>query len=187
MSSHDFLILLRDCVLGLTWFVASVFFLSGCQDFMYDIGAYSLRLFRRFWYRKRPRLTLERLRSREQQRIAVIVPAWNEGEVVGSMVDNIIRRVDYRNYMIFVGVYPNDPATNNAVDRLATIHPQIIKVVNVKPGPTTKADCLNNLYRTLKGFEEREGINFDIIVMHDAEDVVHPNSFLLYNYLIPRV
>src|SRR6185312_9692272 len=36
-------------------------------------------------------------------------------------------------------------------------------------------------------FEEREGINFDIIVMHDAEDVVHPNSFLLYNYLIPRV
>jgi acetyl-CoA C-acetyltransferase len=26
--------------------------------------------------------------------------------------------------MIFVGVYPNDPATNNAVDRLAGIHPQ---------------------------------------------------------------
>jgi len=39
-----------------------------------------------------------------------MAPAWNEGEVVASMVDNIIKRVEYDNYSIFVGTYPNDPA-----------------------------------------------------------------------------
>ena len=187
ITGYELLVILRDCCLALTWFVAMVFLLSGVQDLIYDIGAYSLRFFRRVHFRNRERLSLARLRAREQQRIAVLVPAWNEGEVVGAMVANIIERVEYRNYVVFVGTYPNDARTQNAVNRLAAQHPQIVNVVNVRPGPTTKADCLNNVYRTLKAYEEREGINFDILVMHDAEDVVHPHSFLLYNYLIPRV
>jgi adsorption protein B len=187
ITGYELLVILRDICLALTWFVAMVFLLSGVQDLIYDIGAYSLRAFRRFHYRNRERLSLARLRAREQQRIAVLVPAWNEGEVVGAMVANIIERVEYRNYVVFVGTYPNDSRTQNAVNRLAAQHPQIINVVNVRPGPTTKADCLNSVYRTLKAYELREGINFDILVMHDAEDVVHPHSFLLYNYLIPRV
>lgn len=187
ISGFELLVILRDFCLALTWFVAMVFLLSGVQDLIYDIGAYSLRFFRRFHYRNRERISLARLRAREQQRIAVLVPAWNEGEVVGAMVANIIERVEYRNYIVFVGTYPNDARTQNAVNRLAAQHPQIVNVVNIRPGPTTKADCLNNVYRTLKAYEEREAINFDILVMHDAEDVVHPHSFLLYNYLIPRV
>lgn len=187
MSLRDVLVIIRDCAFWLAWGVGLIFLFSGVQDLVYDIGAYSLRLFRRIYYRRRERLTLARLRDREQQRIAVMVPAWNEGEVVGMMVTNILERVEYRNYQIFVGTYPNDPRTQDAVNRLAAIHPQIINVVNPKPGPTTKADCLNNVYRTIKLYEERENINFDIFVMHDSEDVVHPHSFLLYNYLIPRV
>lgn len=187
MTLRDLLVLVRDCTYWLAWTVGFVFLFSGVQDMVYDIGAYSLRLFRRIYYRNRERLSLERLRDREQQRIAVMVPAWNEGEVVGMMVKNILERVEYRHYMIFVGTYPNDPRTQDAVNRLAAIHPQIINVVNPKNGPTTKADCLNNVYRTIKIYEEREDINFDIFIMHDSEDVVHPHSFLLFNYLIPRV
>lgn len=183
----DGLVILRDAMYGLTWFVALVFLLSGCQDLIYDIGAYTLRLYRRIAFRNRERLSLQKLRVREQQRIAVMVPAWNEGEVVAAMVNNIIQRVEYKNYLVFVGTYPNDPATQSAVDRLAKDYPQIIKVVTPKPGPTTKADCLNNVYKMIKLYEERHDVNFDIIIMHDAEDVVHPHSFLLYNYLIPRV
>ena len=93
MTGRDILVLLRDCMLGLTWFVAMVFLLSGCQDLIYDIGAYTLRIYRRVAFRGRERLTLEKLRMREQQRIAVMVPAWNEGEVVAAMVNNIIQRV----------------------------------------------------------------------------------------------
>ncbi len=187
LTGGDILILIRDFFAGVTWFVAVIYFLSGTQDFVYDIGAYWLRFWRQYTYRKQPRLSLERLRAREQQRIAVMVPAWNEGEVVASMVDNIIKRVEYDNYNIFVGTYPNDPATQNCVDRLAKEYPQIIKVVTARPGPTTKADCLHNVLATIRKHEEANGVNFDIILMHDAEDWVHPQEFLLHNYLIPSV
>jgi len=187
MSGRDYLVLFRDSMLGLTWFVALVFLLSGCQDLIYDVGAYVLRVYRRIAFRNRERLTLQKLRTRDQQRIAIMVPAWNEGEVVAAMVNNIIQRVDYKNYQVFVGTYPNDAATQAAVDRLAKEYPQIIKVITARPGPTTKADCLNNVYKRIKQYEEQHNQNFDIIVMHDAEDVVHPHSFLLFNYLIPRV
>lgn len=186
-STRDILVIWRDITFWLAWFVGLIFLFSGVQDLVYDIGAYSLRLFRRIHYRKRERLTLDRLRDREQQRIAVMVPAWNEGEVVGKMVENIIERVEYRNFMVFVGTYPNDPRTQAAVERLAAQYPQIINVINPKDGPTTKADCLNNVYRTVKVYEQREEVNFDMFVVHDSEDVVHPHSFLLFNYLIPRV
>jgi len=187
METHDWLILLRDVFASLTWFVAIVYFLSGSQDLVYDVGAYWLRFWRLYTYKKQPRLSLERLRARDQQRIAVMVPAWNEGEVVASMVDNIIKRVEYENYAIFVGTYPNDPATQACVDRLAKEFPQINKVVTARPGPTTKADCLHNILNTIRAQEEAKGVNFDIILMHDAEDWVHPQSFLLHNYLIPQV
>ncbi len=179
--------MLRDFFAGITWIVAVVYFLSGSQDLVYDVGAYWLRFWRQFTYRKKPRLTLERLRARDQQRIAVMVPAWNEGEVVASMVDNIIKRVEYDNYSIFVGTYPNDPATQACVDRLSKEYPQIIKVVTARPGPTTKADCLHNVLATIRTKEEAEGINYDIILMHDAEDWVHPQEFLVHNYLIPQI
>ncbi len=187
LNSYDFMLMIRDFFVGMTWIVAVVYFLSGTQDLVYDIGAYWLRFWRQFTYRQKPRLTLERLRAREQQRIAVMVPAWNEGEVVASMVDNIIKRVEYDNYSIFVGTYPNDMATQNCVDRLAKEYPQILKVVTARPGPTTKADCLHNVLASIRLFEEANRVNFDIILMHDAEDWVHPQEFLLHNYLIPQI
>ena len=187
LDTYDWLLMLRDFFAGVTWVVAVVYFLSGTQDLIYDIGAYWLRFWRHMTYRKRPRLSLERLRAREQQRIAVMVPAWNEGEVVASMVDNIIKRVEYDNYKIFVGTYPNDPATQACVDRLALEYPQIIKVVTARPGPTTKADCLQNVLMTIREHEEVNSVNFDLILMHDAEDWVHPQEFLIHNYLIPTV
>ncbi len=187
LDNYDWLLMLRDFFAGMTWVVAIVYFLSGTQDLIYDIGAYWLRFWRYMTYRKQPRLSLERLRAREQQRIAVMVPAWNEGEVVASMVDNIIKRVEYDNYKIFVGTYPNDPATQNCVDRLAKEYPQIIKVVTKPPGPTTKADCLQNVLETIRAHEDANNVNFDLILMHDAEDWVHPQEFLIHNYLIPSV
>ena len=187
LDNYDNLLMLRDFFSGLTWIVAVVYFLSGSQDLVYDVGAYWLRFWRQFTYRRKPRLTLERLRAKEQQRIAVMVPAWNEGEVVASMVDNIIKRVEYDNYSIFVGTYPNDPATQACVDRLSKEYPQIIKVVTARPGPTTKADCLHNVLNTIRQKEEDEGINYDVILMHDAEDWVHPQEFLVHNYLIPQI
>jgi adsorption protein B len=183
----DWLPLIRDCCIVIAWIAAIVFLISGLEDLCYDIGVYVWKIYRRIKYRKRERLSLTKIKSRVQQRIAIFVPAWSEGSVIGEMLDNIIQRVEYRNYYIFVGTYPNDEETQAAVNALALRHPQVINVVNTQEGPTNKANCMNSIYRTMKQFEQTHDLHFDLVVMHDAEDVVHPYSLLLYNYLIPRV
>ena len=116
----------------------------------------------------------------------MLIPAWQEAGVIKKMLLNTLNTIDYRNYFIFVGVYPNDPDTQAEVDQVSEAYPQIIKIVNSKPGPTTKAENLNEIYRGLCHFEEQTGLKFELVVLSDAEDIHHPLSFKLFNYLMPR-
>ncbi|WP_223200730.1 glycosyltransferase, partial [Staphylococcus aureus] len=47
--------------------------------------------------------------------------------------------LDYENYHIFVGTYPNDPDTQRDVDEVCARFPNVHKVVCARPGPTSKA------------------------------------------------
>jgi adsorption protein B len=49
-------------------------------------------------------------------------------------------------------------------------------------GPTSKADNLNWIYQRMLLMEEQEGVRFDIIMTHDAEDIIHPDSLRWVNY-----
>jgi adsorption protein B len=49
-------------------------------------------------------------------------------------------------------------------------------------GPTSKGDCLNWIYQRMKDHEQRHRVRFQIVVMHDAEDVIHPESLRLINW-----
>jgi adsorption protein B len=60
-------------------------------------------------------------------------------------------------------------------------------VVCPHPGPTTKADCLNHLWAAVVADEVATGRHFKAIVLHDAEDVVHPQELWVYDALIPRL
>ena len=59
-------------------------------------------------------------------------------------------------------------------------------MVTRNPGPTTKADCLNNIIEFISTFEKEEEIHFAIIGYHDAEDVIHPLELKIFNYFIPK-
>lgn len=183
----DWYALWRDIALVLAWIVVIIFILSGLEDLIYDIGLYIWKIIKRIRFKDRNKLNLGKLRSRVQQRVAVFIPAWDEASVIGKMVDNLVKTVEYNNYFIFIGTYPNDPKTNLVVDQYMSKHSNVIKVLNNQPGPTTKADCLNAIYYSMREYEVTNKIDFDFIVMHDAEDVVHPYSLMLYNYLLPRV
>jgi hypothetical protein len=61
--------------------------------------------------------------------------------------------------------------------------PRIIACINSQDGPTTKADNLNNIYASVCEYEKVFG-EFEIILVHDAEDFIHPGALKLYNYLI---
>jgi adsorption protein B len=102
------------------------------------------------------------------------------------MIDNTVRTLRYNKYTIFVGTYPNDPETQLEVERARERYPNVERIVCPKDGPTNKADCLNWIIQGVRRHETHTGTRFAIFLMHDAEDIVHPLSLKLFNYLMPR-
>ena len=116
--------------------------------------------------------------------LAIFVPAWDEAAVIASMLRSTLSRLDYDDYRIFVGHYRNDPATAAAI---ASVDDDRIEPVLVeRDGPTTKADCLNRLYDALLAREMMTGRSAKAVVLHDAEDVVHPYELRTFDALIDR-
>lgn len=166
--------------------IAILFFISGLDDVFFDFFFW-VRYWIRLWKtRKYPRLTYEQLQTVPEKKIAIFVPCWHEANVIGDMLNHNTYAIDYDNYNIFVGVYPNDPETIAAVQQIAEKNPHVQCVIGPRPGPTTKADNLNALYKHLEEIEQKNHVHYEIIVFHDSEDIIHPLSLKLYNYLIPR-
>jgi len=111
-----------------------------------------------------------------ERRIAIFVPCWKESDVIGNMVRHNLAAIRYRNFDFFLGVYPNDEATLAATTQLAEVFHNVHVAECAKPGPTSKADCLNWVYRRMLRFENDHGAYFDTIVLHDAEDMIHPEA-----------
>ena len=84
--------------------------------------------------------------------MAIVIPAWDEAAVIGAMLRDLTTRLDYPRFRVFVGAYPNDPATQAAV--AAVGDPRIATVIVARNGPTTKADCLNRLWRAILAHED---------------------------------
>ena len=75
---------------------------------------------------------------------AVLVPAWHEAEVVGTMLTHTLKAWPQQDLRIYAGCYRNDTATLAAMIAVAR-DPRLRIVVHAADGPTTKADCLNRL------------------------------------------
>ena len=164
-----------------------LFTLSGFDDLVIDIYYVCRQLYMVLYVRRRwPRLKEEQLLGAVEQPIAIIIPAWQESPVIGKMIDNTVRTLRYSKYTVFVGTYPNDPDTQLEVERARERYENVERIVCPKDGPTNKADCLNWIIQGVRHYEQRTGTRFAIFLMHDAEDIVHPLSLKLFNYLMPR-
>ncbi|MBU2166699.1 MAG: glycosyl transferase family protein [Alphaproteobacteria bacterium] len=119
-----------------------------------------------------------------EKRIAIMVPAWQESDVIASMVANTNNTFDYSRYDIFVGVYANDPDTRREVEKVRQRFPNVHRAEVPHDGPTSKADCLNWIVQNILLHEERTGQTFDAFLMHDAEDVVHPYGLKTVNWFV---
>src|SRR5688572_23150069 len=164
--------------------VGSIIALNGCDDLFIDANYLLRGMFRR----KNREIAVEDLKACPQQRIAVLIPAWHEAEVIERMLEHTLQTIDYdaTRYDVFIGTYPNDVATQDRVDAVSARVPNVHKVVVPHEGPTSKADCLNWVYQGILLHEEQSGARYDILVMQDAEDIVHPLAFQLYNFVIPE-
>ena len=144
------------------------FLIGGIDDLLVDL----------LWLREKLRGRLCRVDathlSPKGPPLAIFIAAWDESPVIGAMLRHMTATLSEEGIRIFVGTYPNDPATIAAVAMVAERDKRVRLVVLPHPGPTTKADCLNTLWRALLREEEAAGHRFGGVVLHDAEDVVHP-------------
>lgn len=167
--------------------VALLMLVSGLDDLFIDLVYWSRRAWRACTvYRHCPRMDYRRLHDHEEKPLAIMVPAWQETGVIGPMAELAATTLDYENYHIFVGTYPNDEDTQRDVDAVCARFPNVHKVVCARPGPTSKADCLNNVLDAILRFESRARLEFAGFILHDAEDVLSPMELRLFNFLVER-
>ena len=118
--------------------------------------------------------------------IAILVPLWQEHAVIARMLEHNLGAIRYPSYHIFAGIYANDALTEEAVASISTRFSNVHLAVCPHDGPTSKADCLNWIYQHVGLYEEQNAIAFDIIVTHDAEDLIHPEELRWINYYAAR-
>jgi adsorption protein B len=124
------------------------------------------------------------LGSLPEKRVAIFVPLWQEYRVIGRMLERNLASVRYSKYDFFVGAYPNDERTMDAVREAEVRFPNVHLGLCPHDGPTSKADCLNWIYQNMLVYEERHGVRFEAIVLHDAEDLIHPEELRWINYYL---
>lgn len=181
MHLDDFLVYLNWVYPTLIWL--GVFYLiCGLDDLFIDLVA----LFDNQGPRKLNTKLLKKMMAAPQKRIAIIVPAWKEGQIIDRMLLGNLERIEYTNYDFFVGVYPNDLETCQAVEKAALLDKRVHRVVNCRPGPTSKGQILNYVVENILQFENERGAHFDAVLMQDAEDVIHPKTLPLVNLYLGK-
>lgn len=170
----------------LALFAAVGLAIGGIDDLAVDLLWIGRSLWRRvIIYSRFPRATMASLAPPAAPgRIAIFVPAWRESAVIGAMLRAALGTIRHSDYQIYVGTYPNDPATTEAVTVLGD--PRVRPVEGIRPGPTTKAECLNRCWQAMRADEARTGMICKAIVLHDAEDVIHRDELDLYDRMIER-
>ena len=176
-----------QAVLWLLAPLAVAVLLSGLDDLAIDVVWLAAWIKRKV----RPAASLfppgpRQLESAPRQRIAVLVPLWQEHAVIGRMLEHNFAAIRYADYDIFAGTYPNDGLTQEAVRNAASRFENVHLAACPHDGPTSKADCLNWIYQYLKLYEEQNGKHFDVVVVHDAEDLIHPEELRWINYYCTR-
>ena len=158
--------------------LAVIFLLSGLDDLAIDFAwLYA-------WVADRmtvSRHDASRLPDAPPRPVAILVPLWQEHAVIARMLEHNLAAIRYPDYHIFAGIYANDALTEEAVasvsERFANVH----LAVCPHDGPTSKADCLNWIYQHVGLYEEHHGVAFDVIITHDAEDLIHPEELRWIN------
>lgn len=166
-----------------TLFAAIGFLFLGTSDLAVDLIWIARTLKRRLILRRyRPACAGTLPPPASSGRIAVFIPAWDESAVIGAMLAHACA-VWRGDYLIYVGCYPNDPATIAIVRGFDPAHVRL--VVGARPGPTSKADCLNQLWEAMRD-DEAVGCRVKAVVLHDAEDVVHSAEIGIFDALVER-
>jgi bacteriophage N4 adsorption protein B len=170
-------------------FCALCFLIGAIDDACIDAIWFVRCIFRKLrYYRQTPPLNVSGLPLASRPgRLAIFVATWKEAGVIGNMLSRCqLAWRGYENHCIYVGCYPNDLAGIAAIAAQEEQNPHVKMVILDHSGPTTKADCLNHLWRQMEADERADGFKYKAVILHDAEDHVHCDELRLYDLLIEK-
>ena len=167
--------------------LAVLMLVSGLDDLVIDVVYWVRRAWRAVTvYRVHDRLDSKALYGPMEKPLAIMVPAWHETGVIGKMAELAATTLDYENYHIFVGTYPNDPDTQRDVDEVCARFRNVHKVVCARPGPDQQGRLPEQRARRHPAVREPGQSQFAGFILHDAEDVISQMELRLFNYLVER-
>jgi adsorption protein B len=116
--------------------------------------------------------------------MAIFLPAWREGAVLPDTLRRMMAAWSGEDYRIFIGCYPNDRDTLDALSGFDLIHGPLRRVIADRAGPTTKGHNLNQMWLALAADERDMGRRYAAVILHDAEDIVHAYELALYRKML---
>jgi adsorption protein B len=157
--------------------------INGIDDVLIDIAGLVSWVIRKYSHDpgERPP-TEEQLDAAPPLLMAIFVALWKEHKVIQKMIDNNVTKLNYPRFEFFVGAYPNDSLTIAAVKETMKRHPNVHLALIPHDGPTSKADNLNWIYQRMLLHEQEHAVRFDMILTHDAEDLMDPDGLRWINY-----
>lgn len=170
---------------------SAIWFLIGAIDDLVIDGLWLLNRSGRWLsrYRMAPPMRADELPApKDLGLIAIFIATWQESQVITAMIDRCRNAWagGETSFRIYIGCYPNDRAGVAAIMAGCSGFAEARLVMCESNGPTSKADCLNHLWRALVNDELASGKRAKAIVLHDAEDMVHRDELRVFDYLIER-
>lgn len=154
-------------------FGAFWFLVGAIDDLCIDVAWIGIQVSRRFRTSRIESLSDGQGKGQDGP-MAVFVPVWAESAVIGTMLQNCL--VSWKDsphlHYIYVGYYPNDPASRDCIMDVAKNAPHIRPVLIDHDGPTTKADSLNSLWAAMVEDESAGGYKCKAVILQDRKSVV---------------
>jgi adsorption protein B len=175
--------LLDHCLASVLAPLAFWVLINGFDDLIVDVGSVVSYLQRFFSSDPNHRTPRENeLDAAPPRLMAVFVALWKEHRVIRKMIEHNVTGLRYKRCEFFIGAYPNDAPTLAAVREAMKRFPSVHLSICPHDGPTSKADCLNWIYQRMLLYEEEHGVRFEMILTHDAEDIMDPDALRWINY-----
>jgi bacteriophage N4 adsorption protein B len=162
--------------------------LSALDDLFVDVAYAVRRVWRRYFiYRRHTRLNARTISTLQLVNTAIMIPAWQEANVIGQMLKSTTTLWPDPEIHFFIGVYKNDPETVAIVQHWAQRDRRIRMCFVPYPGPTTKADCLNTIWQEILYQEKFHQLSYQAFVLHDCEDLVSAREPYVISHLIHKL
>lgn len=186
----DIFVFLGFLQIELLLFSAFWFLIGALDDALIDLFWLVRKAYRkiRYYQHTPPMIATDLPRAEKPGLLAIFVPTWNEEAVINHMLENCMQAWAHQEseFRIYVGCYPNDPGGIAKVVAASRGNSNIHLVICKNAGPTSKADCLNQLWSTLVSDELAFGTKAKAVILHDAEDLVHRDELRIFDRLIEK-